>query len=146
MGRRANYSSVWIVDRKFWDGRTWVLRYTACSSPYCRKCRGDTSKPRHGPYWAVYEEVDGRTHLRHHRLDDPLPWGDTPPPSIQPSEADPASRLNVKRARRLAAEARKIAALVEAAEAAEAAGDAKRAGRLRAASARARTRADARGR
>ena len=89
MGRPVSFDSKWVVDRKFFNGTTWILRYTACSNPRCASCRGKAVVPIHGPYWAFYAELDGRSRLRHHSVREPLPWGDAPPPSILPSEADP---------------------------------------------------------
>jgi hypothetical protein len=105
MARGEKYTSRWVVDRKFWttptgEGQTWFARYTACSRPYCKKCRGSASNPGHGPYWTYYSEVDGRNHIRHHSVYEPLPWGDNPPPSVMPSAVDPNSRLGRKRAAR----------------------------------------------
>lgn len=107
MGRRIDFTSPWIVDRKFYNGATWVLRFTACGNPSCRRCGG--TEPAHGPYWASYTEIDGRNHLKHHRVNDPLPWGDDEPPSILPSDADPESRRSKQRAARAA----RLTALVE---------------------------------
>lgn len=116
MGRRIDFNSPWIVDRKFWKGATWVLRFTACGSGYCRRCGG--TEPAHGPYWASYTEIDGRNHLKHHKVDEPLPWGNDEPPSILPSDVDPESRRNKQRLAR-AAKASELAALRQTATAAK---------------------------
>ena len=98
------YASKWVVDRKFWEGVTWVLRFTRCGNHYCRRC---AAGQKHGPYWARYVETDGRNHLQHHPTDAPLPWGENPPPSISPSDQDPNSRRSRRRAARAALEAAK---------------------------------------
>ena len=109
----AKFKSVWIVDRKWFGQATWILRFVACSRPNCKRCRSSQGlKPGHGPYWAFYEELDGRNHLRHWPVNEPLPWGDKPPPSLVPSAADENSRLSRKRRVRQEAEAARALAAV----------------------------------